>query len=991
MLGSAGAAVIAMTGSAAAQMAAPETVTITGSRLPVQGLVAASPVAVVNNEDVKINGTINVENLLSNLPQAFASQGGAISNGSSGTATVNLRNLGANRTLVLIDGKRLQPGDPNTVGPDTAAPDINNIPAALIDHIEVLTGGASAVYGSDAIAGVVNFVMRKDFEGVEFDGTWSAGQHNNDNSVARDTIAASAQGFPQAPNSVFDGRNIDITGIIGTNSQNGKGNITAYLGFRNTQPVLQSQRDFSACSEATDFAGGFFCVGSSNAAVGRLSPQQNPANPNNGLAFRTNTNGTITPYSSARDAFNFAPYNYLQRPDERYQAGAFGHYEVTPMFDFFTSVMFMDDHTVAQIAPSGLFRGAGKDVGLYDINCDNPLLTPSALTTLCTGLGPTDNARVDIGRRFVEAGPRRDDLRHTAYRMIVGVQGQITSNWSYELFAQYGTTVYQEEYLNDASVRNIANALQVVNSGGTPTCKAALPGGNDPNCVPLDIFTLGHLTPAMISYISTPGFKEGDNTEQTVGFNITGDLGDMFKSAMAMNPISVALGADYMRDHLALRVDQEFASGDLAGQGGPTPSVEGAYDVKEYYGEIGIPLIEGRPFFESLRLDGGARYSDYTQAGTVWSWKIDAEWAPTMDFKLRGSLQRAVRAPNVIELFQPNSVGLWGGTDPCAGSAPSLTASQCALTGVSSAQYGHIDQCPAAQCSALFGGNLALKPEDADSKTAGVVLTPSFFENFTATIDYFNIKVNGLIATLPQSDVLTGCATGVNPGACALIHRTPGTGSIFGLFGYVSSQNINTGFLSTNGVDIAANYRRSLDDFGFMNAGAISLSLNGTWIDTYKQQNAPGEHVYDCAGLFGLTCTTGNASAPIPTWRHTLRVTWDAPFDASFSVTWRHLSSVKFDGNTNDPVLDAPCGAPCGDLSDAIIPSYDYFDLAARWTLRPGVDLHFGVNNLFDKDPPLIDTSNLGISGPPYGNANTFPQTYDSLGRVFFVNVTLKY
>lgn len=989
LLGSAVAVVAASQASAQMVAAVPEQVVITGSRLPVQGLVSPSPVTALNASDLKISGITNVVDLLNQLPQVFAAQGSTLSNGTTGTATVNLRNLGANRTLVLVDGKRMQPGDPDLVGADTAAVDINNIPAAMVDHVDILTGGESAIYGSDAVAGVINFVMRKDFQGVELDANWSQAQHDNNNTTMRNII--SQAGFAEAPKSVFDGRTWNLTGIVGTNTADNRGNITAYLAYVAQRPVLQSQRDFSACSTATNEDGTFSCVGSSNAATGHYTPQLNPLNPNNNKAFAGTTAGTFVPYTSA-DAFNFGPYNYLQRPDERYNAGFFAHYDILPQAEFFSNFMFMDDHTIAQIAPSGLFRGKGSDPsGDYLVNCDNPLLTAQQQATLCTGLAPAANALVDIGRRTVEIGPRQDNLRHTSYREVVGVQGDLGSDLHYELYGRYGTTIYQEEYLNDVSLKHAYNGLQVVDVNGVPTCKAALPGGSDPSCVPLNIFTLGAFTPAMASYLSTPGFKEGDNTEQEVGLNITGDLGP-YRSPWAANPVEFAVGGDGIRDHLGLRTDTEFQTGDLAGQGGPTPSVAGSYSVIEGYGEVGIPIVQDLPYAQEVRADGAFRYSDYTQAGGVWSWDARGSWAPTADAKLRASIARAVRAPNVIELFEPNSLLLWGGTDPCAGTTPTFTAAQCALTGVTAAQYGQILQCPSSQCNGLAGGNTALKPEDADTKTAGVVLTPAFLPNFSATVDYYNIKITGLIENIPEATIISGCALGSAPQFCQYIHRAPGTGNIYGNAGYISAQFVNAGLLQTDGVDVSANYNQPVADFGFGDYGAITFHMDGTWLDNYRQQNAPGQEIYNCAGYFGLVCTAGNASAPLPKWRHRIQFGWDSPMnDFGLVLTWRHLNGVKFDGNSTDPVLNAPCGGPCGDLSEATIPGFDYFDLAARIAVRPGVDLNVGVLNIFDKDPPVLDTSALGVSAPPYGNANTYPQTYDSLGRVIFANLTLRY
>ncbi|MEO7995410.1 MAG: TonB-dependent receptor plug domain-containing protein, partial [bacterium] len=368
-----GAALLGLAAPAAAQTTAAGEVSeivVTGSRIPQANLTGVSPVTVVTNQEMKLQGTTNVEALLNNLPQVFADYGGGVSNGATGTATVNLRGLGNTRTLVLVDGRRLMPGDP-------AVPvaDLNNIPAALVERVDVLTGGASAVYGSDAIAGVVNFRMLKDFEGVRIDAQYGIYQHNNDNSAVRALIASAPFAIPLPSDNVRDGATTDITLALGVNAPDGKGNVTAYAGFRHTSPVLQSQRDYSTCSIAATTSGttGIYdthvCAGSSNSAFGRF------INSNTGGGVSVNPNGsqTFVPFSNAL-RFNYAPQNYYQRPDDRYTAGYFAHYEINKMFDLYSDLLFADDHSVAQIASSGLFLGTGANgSSTYGINCNNPL------------------------------------------------------------------------------------------------------------------------------------------------------------------------------------------------------------------------------------------------------------------------------------------------------------------------------------------------------------------------------------------------------------------------------------------------------------------------------------------------------------------------------------------------------------------------------------------------------------------------------------------
>ncbi len=395
-----GAASVAALGIAAPAMAqdsgSVETVVVTGSRIPQTGLYSSSPVTAVGQQEAKFQGTTSVETLLNSLPSVFADFGQTSSNGATGQATVDLRGLGAQRTLVLVDGKRLMPGDPTN-----PVADLNNIPAALVDHVEVLTGGASAVYGSDALAGVVNFIMRKDFEGIELDGQYTVNQASNDN--PHDAMLQHNAGFPTAEQNWWGGESNDFTLLMGSNTADNKGNVTAYFGYRNTQPVLESKRDFSACSITTPVsrsgvvADHHVCSGSSNFAR-TLSFDQIFANNGNPYDFFTGATPWV-PYTGVpSQKFNYGPLNYLQRPDTRYSAGFFGHYEVNKMLDVYTSFMMADDHTLAQIAPSGAFIGSGPldfpgtlSPGYFQINCANPLMTAAQRTQLCGGQDPAHN------------------------------------------------------------------------------------------------------------------------------------------------------------------------------------------------------------------------------------------------------------------------------------------------------------------------------------------------------------------------------------------------------------------------------------------------------------------------------------------------------------------------------------------------------------------------------------------------------------------------
>ncbi|PZQ57271.1 MAG: TonB-dependent receptor [Phenylobacterium zucineum] len=951
---------------AAAQAAANdevEAVVITGSRIPSTNLSSVSPVAVVSADEARAQGITRVEDMINSLPQAFGDFGGNISSGASGTATLNLRNLGNKRTLVLINGRRLMPGDPDRV--TAQAPDINNIPAALIDRVEVVTGGASAVYGSDAIAGVVNFIMKRNFEGIQLDAQISGYQHRND-SFVRDLLAAKS--FPAPDRNVFDGRTVDLNLTLGVNSPDGKGNATLYAGYRNIQSVSAADRDYSAC--ALGSGASFTCAGSTttNPAQFRLT------NPTTGatratLTLDPATGNTFRTYVADRDGYNYGPDNYFQRPDERYVLGGFGRYELSSKVELYAELNFMHDRSVLQVAPSGLFSRS------YRINCSNPFLSAAQLAQMCTsvGLGVNDTAVVAIGRRNVEGGNRQSDMTHTAYRLVGGAKGALNEAWRYDVYAQYGTTKYDQLYLNEFSISRTQRALNAVRNpaNGAIVCQSVLTG-EDPACVPYNVFTIGGVTPEALKYLQIPGLAKGSTEEQVVSASLAGDLtGYGLKSPFASSGFGVAVGAEYRREALDLQPDIAFRSGDLAGQSGGKQAVSGSFDVAEVYGELRAPLVSDLPLVSEFALDLGYRYSDYSTAGGVDAYKVGLDWRLTDDVRFRGSYQQAVRAPNIVELYAARSNSLFSGADPCAGARPTATLEQCARTGVTAAQYGTIPVSGAAQYNQLIGGNPDLDPETSKTKSFGVVLTPRFLPGLSVTVDYFDIKVEDLIGVIAAPLTLNQCVTNGSPFFCNLITRSAGSGALFGdPAARVVSTNLNTGSLKTSGVDVEVTYR-----YSFETLGNVTAAFTGTWTEKLLVQPLPGLGAYDCVGYFGNTC-----GGPTPEWRHKLRLTWATPWDVQVTSAWRYIDGSSLDTSSSDPLLRGTVNA-----SDAKIADRSYFDLSASWSPREKLTLRAGINNLFDKDPPLIGVTGLGGT---FGNGNTYPQTYDALGRYLFFAVS---
>lgn len=978
---------------------------VTGSRIPQPNLTSTSPVTVVNAQEIKLSGTTRAEDLINALPQVFAEFGGNVSNGASGTATVNLRGLGSQRTLVLINGRRLLPGDPSV-----PSADLNTIPAALISRVDVLTGGASSVYGADAVGGVVNFVMDTDFTGFKIDGQYSFYQHNN-NSKTGIRNALNARGFPYPDGSVTDGGTVDVTATIGASFDDGRGHVVAYAGYRKINAVTQDRRDYSACASQarpTQVSGAtplFTCGGSATSPQGSFIINDGGTS----TFFQVGPNRTFVPGFTP---YNFAPTNYYQRPDERYTAGFFANYEISDALQPYLEGMFMDDRSIAQIAPSGNFGNT------FSINCDNPLLSAQQRNLVCdaenllispdgsvdntapytpayTFIDPTTGATYNRGflqplRRNAEGGPRRDDLQHTSYRIVAGMKGNLGNGFSYDAYYMYGRTNFAETYYNDASVSRITKALDVIDdprvAGVQPICRSVL-SGEDPNCLPWDIFSLAGPSAGSVAYITTPGFQRGNTEETVASFSVTALLGEHgVKTPWANGGLAVNLGFEYRKEALELNTDIAFQTGDLAGQGAATLPVAGNFNVKEFFFEGRMPLVQDG-FIADLSIEGGYRYSDYDINGRSFqtdTYKLAAEFAPVRDIRFRAAYNRAVRSPNIQELFAPQRVALNGNGDPCAGAAVGglvngNTAAQCARIGVSAAQFGTIAGNPAGQYNGLIGGNPNLTPEIADTYTVGFVFQPTFLRNFALTVDYFNIEIENTVSTVGQDTTLETCLRTGDPTFCGLIRRDQ-FGSLWRTpAGYVIDTTQNVGSLKTTGVDVSLSYSHEIGSLG-----SLALNMNGTYLDSLITNNGVSTP-YDCTGLYGLQCGT-----PTPEWRHKARLTYTSPWGIGLSLGWRYFDAVSIDRSSSNPSLSGTF-APF----NARIPSQSYFDLALTATVGEHYSFRLGVQNLLDKEPPIIGANGtsavINACFAVYCNGNTYPVVYDALGRYIYAGVTLDF
>ena len=958
-------------------------VIVTGSRISSPNLTSISPVTSISADSINATGKLRVEDILNQLPQAMAAQGSNISNGSTGAANVDLRGLNAKRTLVLVNGRRLMPGNPDGAPSNQAgAADVNQIPKQLIERVEVLTGGASSVYGADAIAGVVNFIMNTRFEGVKVEGGYSFNNHHNDNSVA--SVVRDA-GYALPDSDVNTGYTKDFSFVMGSNFADDKGNATFYATYNDTDEILQRDYDFSACTFDSNTAakgGKFTCGGSGTTFPARLRPRApGPAGDLGDTYAIDQGTGALRPFVGATDNYNFGPLNFFQRPDERYTAGVFMNLDVADKQTAYGEFMFMKDRSISQIAGSGSF---GQE---FTVPCANPLFTPSEQQAFCTGQGlsvapdSTDTVNIVVGRRNVEGGGRQNDISHQSYRTVIGIRGDINETWSYDAYGQYGESQLVSNQTRDFSVTRLGRAFDVIRdpATGNAACRSAV-DGTDPNCVPYNVWNLNGVTPDQLAYLQIPLLNTGQTTERVANASFTGDLGNYgVKLPTASTGLLVNAGVEWRQEKSELNPDLSLQTGEGAGQGGATVPISGGYIAKDLFAEARMALIEDRAFAKSVSAEAGYRYSDYDLGFSSDTYKLGMDWTPVEGIRARASYQRAVRVPNVAELFGVQAVGLDGSVDVCAGETPGLTLEQCARTGVTAAQYGNIEANPASQYNGLVGGNPELQPETADTLSFGLAFQPQFAPGLRFQVDYFDIKVKDAIQAPNADFTLLMCALNGDPTTCGKVNRDR-DGSLFDPSGngFIVDTLQNIGSIRTSGIDFDASYSLEIG-----RAGRLGFSFVGTLLD--KLETTPQSGVtYDCEGLYGSIC-----GVPAPKWRHKADTTWRTPW-AGLDVTlgWRYFDAVKRDAEDSNEFLGF-LGTVTGVLpTDSELGSRSYFDLTAGMTIAQRYNLRVGINNLLDKDPPL-NGSLTCPTGPC--NGNTWPQMYNSVGRQIFGLVTIDF
>ncbi len=911
-------------------------VTVTGTRIANPNILATSPITSVDSLDFSLGNSVNAEQFLNTLPQAVPGFDATSNNPGIGEATVDLRGLGDIRTLVLVNDRRYVSSNQNP-----GVVDLNTIPASLIDRVDIVTGGASAIYGSDAVAGVVNFILKDDFEGIELDTSYQSTE----------------EGDAEVFNTSF---------TAGTNFDNGRGNVTVFGSYTNRKSAFQADREESAFSLVdTGREGGLQQTGSVNIPstfvfdTGVDFTAAGVANPpcegegleldaggfctTDSLGYLFNPTGQgVLPFINSgpnTSRYNYAPDNYLQIPQERYSIYGSFNYDITDTIEAYGQAIWVSSQTEQLLAPTPVFT-------TLTVNLDNPFLAgdEQALAVLAAastgdadGNGVAD-AQILTGRRLQEVGGRLSDIDNDSFQFQGGLRGTVW-DWNWDLFGSFGQA--RSSIIQTGNVSRSAY-------------QAAVREGR------ANIFVENGVSGDVASEIERIGAIQGVTEQTVVSGSMAGDL-DMIKSPFADTPFSVAFGAEYREESLNVRVDSVLGP-DVAGFN-QAPATAGSFDVYEFFAEGALVLVEDYRFVEDLSVTGAYRYSDYSTVGAVNTYALGASWTPIEGLRLRSQFQRAVRAPNLGELFQPQVNGFPNIADPCSGGvnggfSDETDIDQCIANGVPAAAVGTEIQANA-QIEGFFGGNPDLGEEISDTFTIGAVFEPTFVDNLTITVDYYDIQIEDVISNIPSQTIFDLCFVQSQGQFCNAIRRLP-NGAVDDFDSFAQ----NAAELASSGVDVSVDYSYDFGKFG--NFGVYSLL---SYIEEASFLPLPTSDLIDCPGFYG-----GECGEPTPEFKANTRFDWSlGPWAAR--LRWTYISSVEDDAFRSGGDTD---------LAVPDVDAYNQVDLTGYWTVNDNVFLSVGVQNIFDTDYVIIGDGSAEQS-------NTYPATYDVFGRQYFGRIVLSY
>ncbi len=989
-----------------------EDIIVTGSRIARDVTDASTPLAIIDAEEIRLSGSMNVDKVLGDSPQFVqATNGGATANtvpagSAAGAAYANLRGFGPTRSLTLVNGRRYA-----IFGPEQVT-DLNTIPTALIERTEIVTGGSSAVYGSDAITGVINFIMKDDFEGVQL-----GGQYGFDSSTSTPTYSA------------------DLT--LGGNFGEGRGNAVVSLNYYKRDGFTRHDRGDWAelpygegCVTAESWSStlvgtpngsnaancaasggrmGFVFSGSGDIPNGRfsLTPAQLTAAQAqlaaaglagmgaNGFTF-DDAGTTQRLVNRPADDFNLTQFNYLQVPQERWMLNAFTHYDFTEKARGYFEFHFSNNRVDQQLTQANI----GGDF-LFNVN--NPYLDASMQAVLAqldaseTGprtlqqgpiaytTTPNDGfAVMTAGRRLVELPFRHNVDDHNVWRTAIGMKGDLGDvsesflrNLSYDAYYSFARSEDSSRQEGAASRSRYAAAL--LSAGG------AAPVAN--------IFGQ-NLSEAAVNTIKINATNTTNAEQQMIAATLGGEAFDL-----PAGSVGFSVGVEWRKAEAEYIPDEYLRSGDVIGF---NPGLPTAGDVtsKDIFGEVRLPILADLPFVKSLAANGGYRSSDYDLdgVGRVATYLYGLDWRVNDSIGFRGQFQRAIRAPNIGDLYGGLQLNFQTLTDPCssrasAGNQTAAVRAVCEATGVPAAAVFTAGVQPDNIIPVRSGGNVNLQEESSDTRTLGVVFTPEFLPGLALTLDYFDIKLDGAIAQLGggAQNTLNLCYLTVqDPGSdfCQAVHRNTATGGITVPFSLDVLQ-ANIGALETSGIDLNARYGWDVGFGGLGDADGSRFDISTAWTHTKEftvtPMQAVPENKNECVGAYGSTC-----GEPIPEFKGVTRLTWTTG-PLGLSLRHRFIDSVTTDRYLLALRNARRAGNEAGvDAANAALPTYtnpkfsskNYFDLSVTYDFGEAAEIHAGVNNLLDTDPPIV----AGFGG--YGN--TFPATYDYAGMTVFLGVTIK-
>ncbi|UAK26604.1 TonB-dependent receptor [Sphingomonas nostoxanthinifaciens] len=929
-------------------------IVVTGSRLIRPDLSAPSPVTVVGEQNVKLSGNVTLEKTLNEFPQLGQGNTGSVNNGGgSGILTANLRGLGSTRTLTLVNGRRF-------IGANAAGDvDLASIPDALLQRVDIITGGASAVYGSDAIAGAVNFILKDNFKGVEATANYGLNERGD-----------GAQ------------QKYDVT--FGADLNEGRGNVALTFSYTKEDPFYQSDRTFSQIPLADNSTHtGFVYSGSGNIPGVRIplsatnlarvaGVQRASGSCTSVTSVMFLAGGQPAQYCSPENSYNYAGYNLLQRPLQRFNVAGLAHYKMTDHVTAFLESYFVNSKNNYILAPDSFTPLTPDASNPLTTTLKVPYLNNPILPTVVSQFFANNTAIFDpnhtgvasvvgAGERTAEFGTRQSYFERTGYDITGGLRGDfnlIGQNWRWEVFGQYIRDREDTRGIGTVNQSRLSLALDATtNSSGQVVCRSGVSG-----CVPVNLFGVGSLSTAAAGFLTPERDSYNTFVRTVAGGSLSGALFDL-----PAGPVAAAVGVEYRRDSFS----GNPSPFDIAGDYGSASSVavSGAYDVKEAFGEVRVPLLKDLPFAKSLSLEGAVRYSDYSSVGGVVAYKGGAEYAPISWVHFRGAYNRAVRAPNVGELYTPIATGYTGGTDPCDKSQTRSAArlALCVAQGINQADIAGFTQ-SALGLTSRGGGNPNLKAEKSDTYTIGTVISPPFIKRLNLTVDYFSVRVNDAIVQPNVSQVLNDCFATLDPSnaSCRGIVRDSS-----GQIQYVTTQYENVGYLKTSGIDAQLDYRVPLPSgFSLLSESSqLSFQAVASWLFHKTQKTLASTPAQDCAGYYGAGCSSGSGGFILPDFKLNMAATY-----SSGPLSWRWQARMIGDLKLY----------PTAVAYVTHVPAVWYVDSTVALDVSKTLRLFIGVNNIADKQPPILGTTLVG-------DANVDVSLYDVAGRRFFGGVTMKF